>query len=74
MSKYFVWRRLPDGLVSSSAGQLPRGWSYRSDFGEVVNVTFESLLETDDWAEAHDRIVAERQKAETPPNKEDSRD
>jgi hypothetical protein len=58
---YIVWRR-NDGYVSATCGsRLPRGWKYRDkDTGELVEVTFEELLVTDDWPAAHARIRAER--------------
>ena len=46
---YVVWRR-SDGLVGATA-YVPR--DHRS-------CTFEVLLKTADWAEAHARILAER--------------
>jgi hypothetical protein len=58
---YIVWRR-SDGHVSATTGKkLPSGWRYRDHgTGELVEVTFEELLVTDDWPAAHARIRAER--------------
>lgn len=56
---YIVWRR-SDGYVSATCGsRVPAGWKYRKD-GELVEVSFEELLVTGDWAAAHARIRAER--------------
>lgn len=60
MSDYVVWRRLPDGLVSASAGRLPPRTMWPKADGEAIEVTFELLLVTDDWPTARMRIKAER--------------
>lgn len=54
---YAVWRRQPDGHVGGTVG-VPSGWSYYDrETLRPVKVTFEVLLESDDWPECLDKII-----------------
>lgn len=60
--QYVVWRR-SDGRIDSSIRRMPSPWQQ----GDGASVTFEFIMTTDNWCEAHDRIMDERWQAELRP-------
>lgn len=45
ISPYYVWKRNPDGYISSSCGRFPQGWTNP----DGTKVTFELLGEFTEW-------------------------